>query len=138
MGEEPSTYGVVEASALLTYEFGVPEVFGWQEGMRIASLAVVFVVPLVRGWQITFANIVNSVPAVGTLLFISTHADFAGIDAKLRLDGFPTASIVTVYLVDTTTGLPIDPAAVRALNPAEFFAVQLHAVTAGNTSGVAP
>ena len=132
----PSEYGIVEVTALLTYDQGTNKL-GWQEGMRVASLAEYVIAPGIRGWALTLDPVVSVTPAVGTLVWLATSIAFGKYDARLllvNLGGSPTV----VYIVDTTTGLPVDPATVQALAPAEFFGVQLHAVTAGTTQGVAP
>jgi len=149
MAEEPSQYGVGVVGCYLFFDAGGGGTFGWQSGMRISSLRVVnvSVAPIVRGWELTFADI-GPWPLCGHVQFFSDFAntDLRGYEARLMFDPMgANPAVVVVYVVElvtddggVTTFEPVDPADIVAAHPDRAWLIQLQATQTGTSSGFAP
>jgi len=147
MAEEPSQYGVGVVGCYLFFDAG-GGAFGWQAGMRIASLRVVNVslAPTVRGWEVTLADI-GPWPLCGHVQFFSdfSNTDLRGYEARLMFDpggGPPNRAVVyivqLVSVAGVTTWEPVDPATIVADHPGRAWIIQLQATQTGTSSGFAP
>jgi len=128
--------GIVTAGGMLVFDplgNGGLGTFGYQAGHGLGKLTVAVLAPGVRCWRVELIGATQ--PQLGVCQFVSSDPAFADFDARVIADVTGSYPGIAVFFIVDSTGAPVDPSTVSAVDPAGFFAIQFFSILSpGNQS----